>query len=91
MSIELHPWVPIGTPSPQLEMISFLRRRTGSPLLVALLPLLEGVAVENPENEVLEFEMKLSSVSKRIREVAKTGRFQSEQIGILLTSPVWEN
>ena len=39
-----------GTPSPQLEMISFLRRRrTGGSLLVALLPLLEGVAVENPE------------------------------------------
>ena len=34
---------------------------------------------------VLEFEMKLSSVSKRIREVAKAARFQSEQIGILLT------
>ena len=52
---------------------------------MALLPLLKGVAVENPEIgtiEVLGFEMKLSSGSKRIKELVKAA-LQSEQIGII--------
>ena len=44
---------------------------------MSLLPLLKGVAIENPEIrtlDALESEMKLRSVRKRIRELVKTSQ-----------------